>query len=130
MLMRLFVSLVAFAVVLAAPVFAQEGEMQEMTPEQMAEMQAYMKAGALGPQHELMAKHVGTFDVAMKSWGDPEAPPMEQKGVAIRTLHMGGRIMHEEFQGLRITPNVYTTLGEVDAFSEEMERVIAKGLPA
>jgi selenocysteine lyase/cysteine desulfurase len=39
-------------------------------------------------------------------------------------------ILHEEFQGLRITPNVYTTLGEVDAFAEEMEKVIAKGLPA
>ncbi|HVR70016.1 MAG TPA: aminotransferase class V-fold PLP-dependent enzyme [Vicinamibacteria bacterium] len=39
-------------------------------------------------------------------------------------------ILHEEFQGLRITPNVYTTLGEVDAFAEEMERVMEKGLPA
>jgi selenocysteine lyase/cysteine desulfurase len=39
-------------------------------------------------------------------------------------------ILHEEFQGLRVTPNVYTTLDEVDVFSEEMERVIAKGLPA
>jgi hypothetical protein len=28
-----------------------------------------------------------------------------------------------------VTPNVYTTLGEVDVFAEEMERVIAKGLP-
>jgi selenocysteine lyase/cysteine desulfurase len=39
-------------------------------------------------------------------------------------------ILHEEFQGLRVTPNVYTTLREVDAFAEEMEKVIAKGLPA
>jgi len=39
-------------------------------------------------------------------------------------------IVHEEFQGLRITPNVYTTLDEVDTFAEEMERVIASGLPA
>jgi selenocysteine lyase/cysteine desulfurase len=39
-------------------------------------------------------------------------------------------ILHEEFQGLRVTPNVYTTLDEVDVFAEEMERVIAKGLPA
>jgi isopenicillin-N epimerase len=39
-------------------------------------------------------------------------------------------ILHEEFQGLRVTPNVYTTLSEVDAFSEEMERVIRQGLPA
>jgi len=39
-------------------------------------------------------------------------------------------IVHEEFQGLRVTPNVYTTLDEVDTFAEEMERVIASGLPA
>jgi selenocysteine lyase/cysteine desulfurase len=38
-------------------------------------------------------------------------------------------ILHEEFQGLRVTPNVYTTLAEVDAFSDEMERVIRQGLP-
>jgi isopenicillin-N epimerase len=33
-------------------------------------------------------------------------------------------IVHDEFRGIRVTPNVYTTLGEVDAFSDEMERVI------
>ncbi len=32
--------------------------------------------------------------------------------------------------GLRVTPNVYTTLREVDTFAEVMERVIQKGLPA
>jgi len=36
-------------------------------------------------------------------------------------------IVHEEFRGLRVTPNVYTTLGEIDAFVEEMERAIARG---
>ncbi len=39
-------------------------------------------------------------------------------------------IGHEEFQGLRVTPNVYTTLRDVDTFAEAMERVIEKGLPA
>jgi selenocysteine lyase/cysteine desulfurase len=39
-------------------------------------------------------------------------------------------ILHEEFQGIRVTPNVYTTLDEVDAFGDEMERVIERGLPA
>ena len=33
-------------------------------------------------------------------------------------------IVHEEFRGLRVTPNVYTTLADVDAFADEMERVI------
>ena len=39
-------------------------------------------------------------------------------------------IVHAEFQGLRITPNVYTTVEEIDAFADEMETVAAKGLPA
>jgi isopenicillin-N epimerase len=39
-------------------------------------------------------------------------------------------IIHEEFQGLRITPNVYTTLGELDRFGDQMELIARKGLPA
>jgi len=36
----------------------------------------------------------------------------------ILTTYMG----HEEFSGLRITPNVYSTVGEVDAFAQAVER--------
>ena len=39
-------------------------------------------------------------------------------------------IQHPEFEGLRVTPCVYTTLEEVDLFAEEMEKVVASGLPA
>ena len=39
-------------------------------------------------------------------------------------------IVHSEFEGLRITPSVYTTLEEIDRFCEVMETVIEKGLPA
>jgi selenocysteine lyase/cysteine desulfurase len=38
-------------------------------------------------------------------------------------------IVHEEFKGLRVTPNVYTTLKELDRFCEVMETVATKGLP-
>ena len=38
-------------------------------------------------------------------------------------------IVHEEFQGLRITPNVYTTLGELDRFCDVMEVIAKRGLP-
>jgi isopenicillin-N epimerase len=38
-------------------------------------------------------------------------------------------IMHDEFHGLRITPNVYTTLSELDRFCEVMEMVAKKGVP-
>lgn len=99
MRIRSIVSICVVAAALAAPAFAGEGDMPQMTPEQMAEMEAYMKAGQLGPQHEMMAEGIGTYDVAVKSWMDPAAPPIESKGVAVRSLHLGGRVMHEEFKG-------------------------------
>src|SRR5438477_1191101 len=39
-------------------------------------------------------------------------------------------IVHEEFQGIRITPNVYTTLGELDRFCDQMELIARHGLPS
>ncbi len=39
-------------------------------------------------------------------------------------------IVHEEFSGVRITPNVYTTLWELDRFSEVMISIARLGLPA
>jgi len=38
-------------------------------------------------------------------------------------------IVHDEFSGLRVTPNVYTTLKELDRFSDVMEMVASKGIP-
>jgi selenocysteine lyase/cysteine desulfurase len=38
--------------------------------------------------------------------------------------------MHAEFNGLRITPSVYTTSGELDLFCEKVEAVLKTGLPA
>ncbi|MDE0082191.1 MAG: aminotransferase class V-fold PLP-dependent enzyme [Gammaproteobacteria bacterium] len=38
-------------------------------------------------------------------------------------------IMHEEFQGLRITPNLYTTMAELDYFCNVYEDVARNGLP-
>ncbi|MEQ1763686.1 MAG: aminotransferase class V-fold PLP-dependent enzyme [Pyrinomonadaceae bacterium] len=39
-------------------------------------------------------------------------------------------IVHEEFTGIRITPNVYTTLWELDRFCSVVADVARKGLPA
>ncbi|MDZ7269414.1 MAG: aminotransferase class V-fold PLP-dependent enzyme [candidate division KSB1 bacterium] len=38
-------------------------------------------------------------------------------------------IKHAEFEGIRVTPNVYTTLEEIDRFADAMEQVIKHGLP-
>jgi isopenicillin-N epimerase len=37
-------------------------------------------------------------------------------------------IVHPEFNGLRVTPNVYTRPDEVDVFAEKVEEVLRKGL--
>jgi len=39
-------------------------------------------------------------------------------------------IVHPEFNCIRVTPNVYTTLGDIDRFADTMEDVLKKGLPA
>ena len=39
-------------------------------------------------------------------------------------------IKHAEFNGIRVTPNVYTTLEEVDTLATELERVLDRGIPA
>ena len=38
-------------------------------------------------------------------------------------------IMRDDFEGMRITPSVYTTLEELDRFCDAMEDVIKNGLP-
>jgi len=39
-------------------------------------------------------------------------------------------IKHDEFEGVRVSPSVYTTLEELDRFVDAMEAVIENGLPA
>lgn len=39
-------------------------------------------------------------------------------------------IQHPEFSGIRVTPNVYTTLDEIDLFADRVERAIRDGVPA
>jgi hypothetical protein len=79
-------------------VVAQEGgSAPEMTPEQQAEMEAYMKAGMPGPQHAELAAKAGTYDLVIKTWMEPGAPPMESTGTATMTMTLDGRVMVEDF---------------------------------
>jgi len=71
-------------------------EQPQMTPEQQAEMEAHMKAGMPGAQHKALASHVGSYDLAIKSWHEPGGPAMEETGTAIRTMGLDGRVMFEE----------------------------------
>ena len=88
----------AAAALLALPALAR-AQAPEMTPEQKAEMEAYMKAGTPGAPHKAMAATVGTYEVKAKSWDAPGKPPREETGTATRAMALDGRVLVEEFKG-------------------------------
>jgi hypothetical protein len=69
----------------------------QMTKEQMAEMEAYQKAGTPGPQHERLARAAGKYTTLVRSWNEPGGPPIEETGTVTRTMSLGGRVLVEEF---------------------------------
>ena len=86
----------ALALVLALPAFAQDAP--QMTPEQAAMMQAYIAAGTPGAQHAILASAVGDYDIAIRSWDAPGAPPSQETGTATRSMILDGRVMVEQVQ--------------------------------
>lgn len=84
------------AVALTLPAFAQDEAAHAMTPEQQAEMDAYIKAGTPGPEHAAMAASTGSYALAIKSWHAPGTEPMLEAGTATRRMILGGRVMVEE----------------------------------
>ena len=84
-------------VLLATLAQAQTGDKQpQLTPEQQAEMEAYMKAGAPGAPHQIMASTAGNYDVKLKVWHEPGGPAAEDVGTAKRTMTLGGRVLVED----------------------------------
>ena len=87
----------AAAMLLATSALAQGGnEQPQMTPEQKAEMEAYMKAGTPGAPHQMLAATSGKYDLKIKSWHEPGGPAMEDTGTATRTMMLDGRVLVEE----------------------------------
>lgn len=64
--------------------------------QEQAMMQAFQQAGTPGEQHAALAKAAGTYDLSIRSWHAPGAPPTEEKGTATRSMVLGGRVMVEE----------------------------------
>jgi len=97
-LARAFLTITAAALV-ATSALAQSGhEPPKMTPEQMAEMEAYMKAGTPGAPHKALAATAGAYDLKIKSWHEPGGPAMEDTGTATRTMILGGRVLVEDVE--------------------------------
>lgn len=69
---------------------SQEGKMdvQEI-------MAAYQKLAAPGEPHKMMARWEGNWDIRMKTWREPDQPPVESRGTAEFRTILGGRFLQE-----------------------------------
>lgn len=97
MRIRSWAGLLVSVLMLGLPALAQgEKGMPEMTPEQKAEMEAYMKAGTPGEAHKMLADSVGSYNLKIKSWHEPGGPATEETGTATRTMMLDGRVLVED----------------------------------
>lgn len=80
----------------AASASAQDDKAPPMTPEMKAMMDAFQKAGTPGAEHRRLAALDGTYDLTVKSWHSPDAPPSTDTGTATRRMILGGRVQVEE----------------------------------
>lgn len=75
---------------------AQETKAPAMTPDMQAHMEAYRKAGTPGMEHGKLAAMAGSYDLTVKSWYAPGAPPSTDSGTATRRMILGNRVLVEE----------------------------------
>jgi hypothetical protein len=72
----------------------QEGrmDMEEM-------MEKYRKLGTPGEPHRVLASMTGSWNARVKSWSEPDKPPMESSGTCEQKMVLGGRFLQQEFTG-------------------------------
>jgi hypothetical protein len=93
------IAIVACAL-LALPAGAQEeGEAPAMTPEQQAEMMAWMELAQPGQHHEHLAPFVGTWQGKVRMWMAPDAPEMTEESLVEVAWIMGGRFLEWKHTG-------------------------------
>jgi len=96
---RVGVVLVAVWAAIAAPALPQAQVEQPMSPEQKAQMEAWMKAMTPGKPHQDMAAKVGTWEGTVSMWEKPGAAPQVSQASSERTMGLGGRVLLEHWTG-------------------------------
>jgi len=103
----ILVGLVAAA--LTSPASAQEaGGADEAMAEMMAAWQAY---AAVGPAHESLHRREGSWQVEVKFWYAPDAPPEVSKASSTIEPILGGRYMLERFRSVMPDGSAFEGLG-------------------
>ena len=58
-------------------------------------MRKWTESGTPGPQHEWLARRIGTYEITMRTWMDPAAPPQETTGTSTIVDVMDGRFIED-----------------------------------
>ena len=74
-------------------------EKQEGKMDMQAMMDVYNKLGTPGAPHKVLASMAGSWTTKIKSWMEPNKPPMESKGTCEQKMILGGRFLQQEFTG-------------------------------
>ena len=80
-------------------VMAADAPKKEMSAEEKAGMEAWMKAATPGTEHKGLMSMVGTWDAKVRIWPAPGAPAMESAGTSVNTSVLGGRWIQQTFSG-------------------------------
>lgn len=93
-----FVLALALAAALPAATFAQQKDQPAGSPAADPMMEAYIKLSQPGDNHKILASLAGEWKTETKAWMGP-GEPMASTGKARSTMMLGGRYLHQEYEG-------------------------------
>jgi len=64
-----------------------------------AMMEVYAKLATPGAPHKVLASMEGSWNAKIKTWTEPNKPPMESEGTCEQKMLLGGRFFQQEFTG-------------------------------
>lgn len=78
---------------------AQAKRKQESKSDMQEMMEIYKKLATPGDPHNLLATMAGRWDARVRSWMEPDKPPMESNGTSEGKMILGGRFLQQDFTG-------------------------------
>jgi hypothetical protein len=74
-------------------------KIEEEKPDFQKVMEVCQKLATPGAPHKVLARMAGTWNAKMRSWMEPDKPPMESIGTSEAKMILGGRYLQMDFTG-------------------------------
>jgi isopenicillin-N epimerase len=101
----------------------KEARMRYLARRWMTQLAGLPRVRFHTPDDDIQACGIGTVQIEGVDVGALATWLQKEKRILVAAIN------HDEFQGIRVTPNVYTTLDDLDRFCEIMAGVAKNGLP-